>query len=129
MDLPGNDDAETSAVLAARAEDAARTLFQRMAGTLDEDGVADPTELAEIVSSLKQVVENVARCLPQLSTWIEQRMWSGNLGDGDPAGFDQLTKSAFEVAVALSRGHRVSAELGRELGAAMLASRELTAAR
>ncbi|PXY27343.1 hypothetical protein [Prauserella muralis] len=131
MGLPGNNETETetAAVLAARAEDAARTLFQRMAGTLDEDGVADPAELTEIVSSLKRTMENVARCLPQLSTWLEQRMWSGTLGDGDGAEFDELTKLTFETVVALARGHRMSAELGRELGLALHASRQLTAAR
>lgn len=128
MDLTGNSDVDTTAAaLAARAEDAARALYQRTAGQADEESITDTDEVHRMLGSLKLVVENLARCLPELNTWLEQRMWSGTLGKSDDASFDELTKSTFDVAAALARAHRMSAQLGRELQAAQTASRELAA--
>ncbi|WP_307831997.1 hypothetical protein [Prauserella cavernicola] len=117
--------ASTPAVLAARAEEAARALYQRTSGQANDDSIADTAEVHQMLGSLKLVVENLARCLPELNTWLEQRMWSGTLGNGGELSFDELTKSTFEVAAALARAHRMSAQLGRELQAAQTASRDL----
>lgn len=126
MDSSANNDVDTTpAELAARAEEAARALYLRTSGTVDAtEGLASPGEMHEVLGSLKLVVENLTRCLPELGTWLEQRMWSGRLGNPE-GSYDALTESIFEVASALARAHRMSSALGRELQAAQTASGEL----
>lgn len=123
MGSTGNNNADiTPAQLAARAEEAARALYLRTSGTVDADSLANPSEMHEVLGSLKLVVENLTRCLPELGTWLEQRMWSGRLGHADGISYDALTESIFEVASALARAHRMSSALGRELQTAQAAS-------
>lgn len=126
MELSGNNGIEiTPAELAARAEEAARALYLRTSGTVDADSLASPGEMHEVIGSLKLVVENLTRCLPELSAWLEQRMWSGRLGNVGGTGYEDLTESIFVVTSALSRAHRMSSQLGRELQAAQAASGDL----
>lgn len=121
-----NDGDRTPAQLAARAEEAARTLYMRTSGTVDADSLANPGEMHEVLGSLKFVIESLTRCLPELGAWLEQRMWSGRLGHADDISYDALTESIFEVASALARAHRMSSALGRELHTAQAASGYLT---
>ncbi|OLT46919.1 hypothetical protein BJF85_00085 [Saccharomonospora sp. CUA-673] len=114
-------------VLAARAEDATRALQQwaarRTAGSGAVDRAEQEAELHEVLASLRQLSENLARFLPEAGSWLEQQLWSGNLGDD--ADYSELTQSTFEAAAALSRAQRMASQLGRELHAAELASRSL----
>ncbi|MEU6643929.1 hypothetical protein ABZ863_15430 [Saccharomonospora sp. NPDC046836] len=117
----------TAAVLAARASEAARELYERASGQADAVGIEDLAELRDVLGSLKLVVENLTGYLPELSQWLERQLWAGTLGDTTDVSFDELTRSAFEVASALARARRISAQLGRELRAAQLASGDLWA--
>ncbi|NIJ13382.1 hypothetical protein FHU38_003726 [Saccharomonospora amisosensis] len=128
MDLTGNSGVDdTPAELAARAEEAARALYLRTSSTVDADSLASAGEMHEVLGSLKLVVESITRCLPELGIWLEERLWTGTLGGESPAaaGYDELTESIFEVTSALSRAHRMSSALGRELQVAQTASVDL----
>jgi hypothetical protein len=107
---------DPAAALAARAQEATRELYH---GSIDR-----PAEVCQVLSSLKLLADDLARSLPELSLWLEQRMWSGNLGDAE---FASLIKSVFEATTALARAQAVTAQLGQELGAAESAARELAA--
>src|SRR5699024_4603957 len=123
MGSTGNNEVDTTpAQLAARAEEAVRALYLRTSGTVDADSLASPGEMSEGFGSLPLVVENLTRCLPELGSWLEQRMWAGRLGQPDGIGYDVLAESIFEVASALARAHRMSSALGRELQSAQSAS-------
>ncbi|EHR60253.1 hypothetical protein [Saccharomonospora cyanea] len=126
MELPGSGDVENSpARLAARAEDAVRALSLRTSGPVDGDILASPGELHEVLGSLKLLVDNLARCLPEMATWLEQCLWCGRVGGRDPRAYGEVAESIFEVASALSRAHRMSAALSRDIQAAQAASSDL----
>ncbi|MEU3271969.1 hypothetical protein ABZ639_14050 [Saccharomonospora sp. NPDC006951] len=108
------------AALAAVAEEALRALFRRVAGAADIESVEDTDELHAVLGSLTLVVEHLARCLPELSDWMEQQLWSGQLGSADC--FEDVTKSTFEVSAALARANRLSTQLSRELRLAQSAT-------
>lgn len=110
-------------VLAARAEDATRTLQQWAARRGTQERAEHESELHEVLASLRQLSENLARFLPEAGSWLEQQLWSGNLGDD--AAYSELTQSTFEAAAALARAQRMASQLGRELHTAELASRSL----
>ncbi|MFC4000061.1 hypothetical protein ACFS2C_02200 [Prauserella oleivorans] len=126
MDVPGTPDEDNNpTVLAARAEEAARLLYEQTSVGAEQDGADGHPAIHEVLGSLKLLAENLARYLPELSTWLEHQLWAGQLGDDEDMSYDELTKSTFEVAAALARAHRMSAQLGRELQAAQTASRDL----
>ncbi|GAA1232287.1 hypothetical protein GCM10009676_14300 [Prauserella halophila] len=109
--------------LAARAEDATRSLQQWAARRGTAPRADHEAELHEVLGSLRQLAENLARFLPEAGTRLEQQLWSGNVGDD--AAYGEATQSTFEAAAALARAQRMAAQLGRELHAAELASRSL----
>lgn len=126
MELSGSDDVDDTPVrLAARAEDAVRALQLRTSGPVDGDILASPGEMHEVLGSLKLLVDNLSQCLPELGTWLEQRLWCGRLASANPRAYGDVTESIFEVASALARAHRMSCALGRELQAAQTASSDL----
>lgn len=110
-------------VLAARAEDATRTLQQWASRRGTHERADHEAEMHEVLGSLRQLAENLARFLPEAGTWLEQQLWSGNVGED--AAYGELTQSTFEAAAALARAQRMAAQLGRELHTGELASRSL----
>lgn len=110
-------------VLAARAEDATRSLQQWAARRGAHERADHEAELHEVLGSLRQLSENLARFLPEAGGWIEQQLWAGNVGD--ETAYEELTQSTFEAAAALARAQRMASQLGRELHTAELASRSV----
>lgn len=125
MDLSGGDVTESPAQLAALAEDAVRALSLRTTGPVDGDILASPGEMHEVLGSLKLLIDNLARCLPELGTWLEQCLWCGRVGGNDPHDYGEVAETIFEVTSALTRAHRIGCALGRELQAAQTASGDL----
>ncbi|WP_298178584.1 hypothetical protein [Saccharomonospora sp.] len=126
MEISGSGDVNDSpAQLAALAEDAARALSLRTSDPMDGDILASPGEMYEVLGSLKLLVDHLARCLPELATWLEQCLWAGRIGSRDPWDYGEIVESIFEVTSALARARRVSCTLGRELHTAQTASSDL----
>lgn len=125
MDVPRNSELDAAATdLAARAERATHGLYHRTCG---HGGVEGPAEVYQVLGSLKLLVNSLSRSLPEMSRWLEQKMWSGELACAeDEAGFDRLTGSVYDATAALARAHLVSAQLGQELEMAQMASRDLS---
>ncbi|SFB48575.1 hypothetical protein SAMN05216266_113164 [Amycolatopsis marina] len=124
MDVPQNSDLDAAAAdLAAQAERATHGLYHRTCG---EECVDGPAEVYHVLGSLKLLVNSLSRSLPEMSRWLEQKMWSGELGDEDSeVSFERLASSVFDATTALARAHLVSAQLGQELEMAETASRQL----
>ncbi|TLW91099.1 hypothetical protein FFT09_17670 [Saccharomonospora piscinae] len=126
MELPANGDLDDSpARLAALAEDAVRALALRTSGPVDGDVLASPGEMYEVLGSMKLLVDHLARCVPELATWLEQCLWCGRVGGRDPEVYGATAESIFEVTSALARAHRLGVGLSRELQAAQAASTDL----
>lgn len=126
MELSGSGEAENSpARLAARAEDAVKALSLRTSNPVDGDILASPGEMHEVLGSLKLLVDNLSRCLPEMATWLEQCLWCGRVGGQDPRAYGEVAESIFEVASALARAHRMGTALSREIQAAQSASSDL----
>lgn len=123
MDVSRNSVDTPATVLAARARDATYGLYRCVLRPEVRGGLGGAAEVSEVLASLKQTGDNIARCLPELTLWLEQRMCSGGLPG--PC-FDAVTRSVFETASALARAQDLTIQLGVELGAAEAASRELT---
>lgn len=127
MDVPRNSDLDAAATdLAAQAERATHDLYHRTCGDECVDG---PADVYQVLGSLKLLVNSLSRSLPEMSRWLEQKMWSGELGRADSTdsevNFDRLTDSVFDATTALARAHLISAQLGQELEMAEAASRQL----
>jgi hypothetical protein len=120
MDVTPNSRVDAPAtILAARAREATYGLYRRTAG----GGIGTAAEVSEVLAALRQVTDNVSRCLPELTMWLEQRMCSGGLPG---PGFDAVTRSVFDAASALARAQDLGIQLGVEVGTAEAASRELS---
>ncbi|GAA5152510.1 hypothetical protein [Amycolatopsis dongchuanensis] len=126
MDASPNGGAEATAAttFAARAQEATRHLYRQTSGLDGQGGIGSTAEVSEVLASLRLLAENVGRSLPELGAWLEQHMCSGDL---PPRGFDAITRSVFDAASALARAQNLIMQLGQELGAAEVASRELLA--
>ncbi|UJW29336.1 hypothetical protein L3Q67_29385 [Saccharothrix sp. AJ9571] len=112
--------------LAARAEELTRCLYYR---TVDPHGApvaGDPGELSLLLGHLRSLTDNVARTLPGLGGWLEDRALTGELGP--PQGFEALTQALVEVSSALSCARESAARLGRQLDIAENVCRTLDTA-
>ncbi|WP_019813288.1 hypothetical protein [Saccharomonospora saliphila] len=122
----GCDEADAPVRLAAGARDALRALHLRTSGPVDGDILAGPGEMHAVLGSLKSLVDDLSHCLPELATWLEQRLWCGGLATAPgPRAYADVAESTFEVASALARAQRMCGALARELDAAQAASGDL----
>jgi hypothetical protein len=119
MDVSPNSRVDAPAtVLASRAREATYGLHRRTS----RGAIGTAAEVSEVLAALRQLTDNVSRCLPELTLWLEQRMCAGGLPG---PGFDAVTRSVFEAVSALARAQDLTIQLGVEVGAAEAASREL----
>ncbi|AXB42192.1 hypothetical protein [Amycolatopsis albispora] len=111
--------------LATRAEELTRCLYYR---TVDPHGgpvVGDPGELGALLGHLRSLTDNIARTLPGLGGWLEERVLAGEVG-GDHQ-YEALTQALVEITSALACARESAARLGRQLDLAESASRSLSA--
>lgn len=114
----------TAAGLAERARQATLSLYLRTAGLTDTGGIGSAAEVCQVLASVKALVDNVVRSLPELSAWLEQQLFAGTLPPGN-AGFEEITLSMRDAVAALVRARNVGAQLGRDLETAQVASKVL----
>jgi hypothetical protein len=129
MDVRRNGEAnETAAGLAEQARQASLHLYLRAAGLNGPGGIDNPAEICQVLGSLKSLVDNIVRSLPELGAWLEQQLLAGTLPEAtDDVGFDALTMLMRDTTAALGRARNVGAQLGRDLELAQNASRGLIA--
>ncbi|MGC7094641.1 hypothetical protein ACPZ19_08260 [Amycolatopsis lurida] len=111
--------------LATRAEELTRCLYYRTVDPHGGPAVGDPEELSTLLGHLRSLTDNVARTLPGLGGWLEERLLAGELGT--EREFEALTQSLVEVTSALACARESAARLGRQLDIAENASRTLSA--
>ncbi|HEU5471500.1 MAG TPA: hypothetical protein VFV67_12670 [Actinophytocola sp.] len=117
---------DTAAELAERARQATLSLYLRAAGLHGSAGIGSTAEVAQVLASMKALVDNVVRSLPELSAWLEQQLFAGTLPTGPgEATFECITRSMRDASAALARARNVGAQLGRDLETAQVASRNL----
>ena len=126
MDVPRDSQLDPTVLgLAERAREALLKLYLRLAGLPGQAGIASPAEVCQVLGSLRSLVDNLVRSLPELSGWLEQQLLSGNLPPVEVGGFDALTRSMRDATAALSHARGVASQLGRDLERAHAASRDL----
>ncbi|GAB2993730.1 hypothetical protein LWP59_32510 [Amycolatopsis acidiphila] len=121
MDVSPN---EAVTAFAARAQEATRNLYRQASGLDGHATIGSAAEISDVLTSLRLLTENIGRSLPELGAWLEKRLCNGDLS---PRAFDAVTRSVFDTASALARAQNLAMQLGQELGAAEVASRELIA--
>lgn len=119
MDVSPN---EAVTDFASRAQEATRGLYRQASGLDGQGTIGSATEISAVLTSLRLLIENVGRSLPELGSWLEERLCNGDLS---PRAFDAVTRSVFDTASALARSQNLAMQLAQELGAAEVASREL----
>lgn len=107
---------------AARAQEATRGLYRQASGLDGDHTIGSASEISAVLTSLRLLIENLGRSLPELGSWLEERLCNGDLS---PRAFDVLTRSVFDTASALARSQNLAMQLAQELSAAEAASREL----
>jgi hypothetical protein len=122
MDLSPHSGTEAVTAFATRAQEATRDLYRQASGLDGHGRIGSAAEISEVLASLRLLTENIGRSLPELGSWLEKRMCAGELS---PNGFDAITRSVFDAASALAHAQNLTMQLGQQLGAAEVASREL----
>src|SRR4051812_23824361 len=105
MDVRRNSEVDDSAAeLAERARQAMLSLYLRSAGANGTERVGNAVEVCQVLASLKFLVENLVRSLPEFAVLLERDLLAGTLPDGPPGStFDGLTRSMRDVTAALAR--------------------------
>jgi hypothetical protein len=127
MDVRRNSEVDdTAAGLAERARQAMLSLYLRSAEVNGTEGVGGAVETCQVLASLKSLVENLVRILPELTAQLERDLLAGTLPLGaQGVTFDGLTRNMRDATAALARARNVGAQLGRDLDMAQMASRGL----
>ncbi|HET9138177.1 hypothetical protein [Actinophytocola sp.] len=127
MDVRRNSEVDdTAAGLAEQARQAMLSLYLRSAGMNGTDGIGTAAEVCQVLASMKALVENLVRSLPEFAALLERDLLGGTLpGTTSGVAFDGLTRSMRDAAAALARARNVGAQLGRDLESAQVASRGL----
>lgn len=127
MEVRRNGEADdTAAALAERARQASLSLYLRAAGLNGASSMDSASEVCQVLGSLKSLVDNLVRSLPELGAWLEQELLSGALSeDADGIGFDASTVAIRNATAAIARARNIGVQLGRDLELARAASRGL----
>src|SRR4029079_13175769 len=105
---------DTAAGLAERARQAMLRLYLRSAGANGTERVGNAAEVGQVLASLKSLVENLVRSLPEFAALLERDLLAGTLPGAAPGDtFDGLTRSLRDATAALARAGNVGAQLGR----------------